>query len=141
MDDTGTVVDLIGGSRAWAGGPRELHKRGLRVLKYSAVEALGRVLEETPDQLLEVIYVTGRTAQRRVQTQELSAEESDRLLRVATLTRRAIDVFGGEAKARTWLKLANRSLEGRRPLDLLGSELESLEVDAALTRIEFGDFA
>jgi putative toxin-antitoxin system antitoxin component (TIGR02293 family) len=85
--------------------------------------------------------VTGRTAQRRRQTGVLSAEESDRLVRAAHLVRRAIDTFGDEAVARSWLMRPNRALGARRPLDLLGSELEAVAVEATLGRVEFGDFS
>jgi putative toxin-antitoxin system antitoxin component (TIGR02293 family) len=60
---------------------------------------------------------------------------------VAAVTRRAIDAFGDEDTARRWLDSENVALGGARPLDLLGSELETAEVESVLTRIEYGDFA
>lgn len=144
-----SLIDLVGGPRAWVGSgptrsvraPKRRRNRELPTLKYSAVERLAERLGQSTERLLGVIYVTGRTAQRRAQSGELSADESDRLMPVAAVTRRAIDAFGDEDTARRWLDSENVALGGARPLDLLGSELETAEVESVLTRIEYGDFA
>jgi putative toxin-antitoxin system antitoxin component (TIGR02293 family) len=146
------IVELVGGARAWAAPAgamrRQLPTSGTtvalesawRALRYSAAEVLAKRLHVTIETILKVIHLSGRTAQRRAQTGTLSAEESDRLMRVAAVVRRAVVVFGDENKARLWLTRDNRVL-GMQPLLLLGSELECIEVEAELTRVEYGEFS
>jgi len=112
--------------------------RGL-MLKYRAVERLSAFLQASPPQLMRVIEVNERTAQRRKEQGALTAEESDRLARVARVTQRAVDAFGDEDQAREWLQRANRALRGALPLELLGTDAGAELVSDELGRIEYGD--
>ena len=150
MSDTATHVEsmaihpntlrLLGGPgvvvqpKRGAAGPA----RGL-VLKYRAVERLSAFLEASPPQLMRIIEINERTAQRRKEQGALTAEESDRLARVARVTRRAVDAFGDEDQAREWLQRPNRALRGALPLELLGTDAGSELVSDELGRIEYGD--
>ena len=88
--------------------------RGL-MLKYRAVERLSAFLKASPPQLMRVIEVNERTAQRRKEQGTLTAEESDRLARIARVAQRAVDAFGDEGQAREWLQRPNRALRGALP--------------------------
>jgi putative toxin-antitoxin system antitoxin component (TIGR02293 family) len=112
--------------------------RGL-MLKYRAVERLSAFLQASPPQLMRVIEVNERTAQRRKEQGALTAEESDRLARVARVTQRAVDAFGDEDQAREWLQRANRALRGALPLELLGTDAGAELVSDELGRIEYGE--
>lgn len=112
--------------------------RGL-LLKYRAVERLSAFLQASPPQLMRVIEINERTAQRRKEQGTLTAEESDRLARVARVTQRAVDAFGDEAQAREWLQRPNRALRGELPLELLGTDAGAELVSDELGRIEYGD--
>lgn len=108
-------------------------------LRFEAVEHLGRALDESPARLMQLLQVNERTAHRRREQKVLSADESDRLTRIARVFLRAREAFGDEARAREWLKRSNRALAGERPLELLGSDAGSELVVAELGRIEFGE--
>ena len=112
--------------------------RGL-VLKYRAVERLSAFLNASPPQLMRVIEINERTAQRRKEQGALTAEESDRLARVARVTQRAVDAIGDENQAREWLRRTNRALQGAIPLELLGTDAGAERVADELGRIEYGD--
>jgi putative toxin-antitoxin system antitoxin component (TIGR02293 family) len=112
--------------------------RGL-VLKYRAVEQLGEFLDTTTPQLMRVIEINERTAQRRREQGALTAEESDRLTRVARVTDRAVDAFGDAEQAKAWLRTPNRALHGAAPFDLLGTDSGAELVTDELGRIEYGD--
>jgi len=112
--------------------------RGL-VLKYRAVEQLGEFLDKTTPQLMRVIEINERTAQRRREQGALTAEESDRLARVARVTDRAVDAFGDAEQAKAWLRTANRALQGAAPFDLLGTDSGAELVTDELGRVEYGD--
>jgi len=109
------------------------------VLRYRAVEQLGEFLDTTTPQLMRVIEINERTAQRRREQGALTAEESDRLARVARVTDRAVDAFGDAEQAKAWLRTPNRALQGAAPFDLLGTDSGAELVTDELGRIEYGD--
>lgn len=82
---------------------------------------------------------SARTLQRkRKEHLTLSADESDRLARLARLIARAETALGDEDRARRWLAKPNRALGGVRPLSLLDSDAGTLTVERVLGRIEHG---
>lgn len=90
----------------------------------------------------EVMYtlvVPRRTlADRKQKEKALSPEQSDRLSRVLRVYARAEEAIGDVSRAHRWLHKANRSLEGNRPIDLLGTDAGSRAVEKVLGRIEHG---
>lgn len=106
--------------------------------KMSAVEVLASHLGVHPDFLMEIIGISGRTAQRRWHEGELTLEESDRLYRVARIVQRAIEVLGAEAGARLWLRRPQAIFSGSAPLALLGSDAGVKAVEDQLGRIDYG---
>ena len=90
----------------------------------------------------EVMYtlvVPRRTlADRKQKERALSPEQSDRLSRVLRVYARAEEAIGDVARAHRWLHRSNRSLEGNRPIDLLGTDAGSRAVEKVLGRIEHG---
>ncbi|MEP6745992.1 MAG: antitoxin Xre/MbcA/ParS toxin-binding domain-containing protein [Gemmatimonadota bacterium] len=92
----------------------------------------------------EVFRVVGsaRTLQRkRSRGTRLSAEESDRLARLARMLVRAESALGLPERAGPWLVTPNRALGGRSPLSLLDSDAGTLAVDQVLGRIEHGVYS
>lgn len=133
------VLVTAGSSR---GGGKNARAQALPLtfqVKYAAVENLGRFLVESPQRLMRVIQINERTAQRRRERGALSAEESDRIARIARVSQRAIDSLGDENRAREWLKRPNRALQDAAPLDLLSTDAGSELVADELGRIEYGD--
>jgi putative toxin-antitoxin system antitoxin component (TIGR02293 family) len=89
----------------------------------------------------DVFRVVGstRTLQRkRSRGTRLSAEESDRLARLARMLVRTEAALGAPDQAGPWLVTANRALGGKTPLSLLDSDAGSLAVERVLGRIEHG---
>lgn len=60
-----------------------------------------------------------------------------------TIWNRALDVFGDEAKARSWMNTARDIFGGRTPADLVatGSTAEQRRVLTVLLRIDYGVFS
>lgn len=80
-----------------------------------------------------------RTLQRkRTERTALSADESDRLARLARLLVRAEEALGDEERALRWLSRPNRALDGQVPLTLLDNDAGALAVERVLGRIEHG---
>lgn len=111
-------------------------------LPATSVDYLAGRLSLSRAALLETIQLPLSTIERRLRTGEvLSAEESDRLSRVAKVVRRAVEVFGDDAQGKAWMADAIPSLGGKSPLSLLDT-LEGYElVTATLQRIEYGVYA
>lgn len=93
-------------------------------------------------ELVRVLGISGRTmARRRSGGGSLSADESDRVMRVIRLMDRTQAVIGGEDQARRWLHTPNRALVGQAPLALSSTETGAALVFDLLGRIEHGVFS
>ena len=89
-----------------------------------------------------MLQVGGRTLSRlNVTKSRLSPDLSDRLYALASVYALAEDVLGDAARARVWLAEPQHGLAGKRPHDLLASELGRSEVRALLKRLETGFLA
>jgi uncharacterized protein (DUF2384 family) len=109
----GTLRLLVGPAVLVETKRRARSPAGGLVLKYRAVERLSAFLKASPPQLMHIIAINERTAQRRKGRGALIAEESDRLARVALVTQRAVNAIGDENQARNWLRETNRALRVR----------------------------
>ncbi len=88
---------------------------------------------------LDALVIPRRTlAHRRRLGKRLSSRQSDRLTRVVRVVARAEEAIGDCTKARRWLRKPNRALQGRRPLDLLASDVGARVIEQLLGRIEHG---
>lgn len=89
--------------------------------------------------LARVVGISDRTLSRRLAKNErLSAEESDRTVRLARIVALTTDTLGDSQKASSWLQTPNRVLDGQRPLDLLDTDTGVRSVETVLARIEYG---
>jgi putative toxin-antitoxin system antitoxin component (TIGR02293 family) len=108
-------------------------------LKIDALAKVAQRLSVDVDRLRRILGISARTWDRRKTEGVLSADESDRLLRLARVIRQAIEVFGTDDKAREWLVRPNRALEHSAPIDLLGTDSGATAVSDELVRIDYGD--
>lgn len=89
-----------------------------------------------------LLQVSGRTLSRlKGGRSRLPADLSDRLYSVASVYALAEDVFGGPDPARAWLAEPQHGLGGRRPQELVATEVGRAQVRALLRRIEHGFLA
>ena len=112
-------------------------KKGLPT---SSFEKLRKKLDVSDNFLSQIVSIPKRTLTRRKLQGRLSAEESERLLRIARLYDKALDVFEDEEAAERWLKKPARGLSGKPPLKYADTELGANEVERLLIRIENGVF-
>ena len=111
-------------------------------ISYAAFERLRSSLGLTARDLAGLIQIHPRTLARRKGLGKLRPDESDRLVRVARVFGRAIDLFEGDAlAARRWLAKANAALEGVSPFEMVTSEVGAREVDDLIGRLEHGVFS
>ena len=89
-------------------------------------EALARTLNINPQTL------------RKRKSRVLSPNEAEKSLRVARVFAMATEVLGSEDKARRWLNDEIPALSGKRPLDLLDTDLGAAQVTNLLQAIKWG---
>jgi len=105
------------------------------------VDTLGLELEISRKELARVAGVAERTLIRKIQAGRLTADQSERMNRVARLFARTVDVLGGKERALRWLRAPRSYFNGKPPLDFAGAELGCQEVFNLLGRIEYGVFS
>ena len=72
----------------------------------------------------------------------LTAEESDRLVRVARLVSLAHEMMlGDDEAARRWLREPLELLEGESPLERASTEVGGREVEEVIGRLRHGTFS
>ncbi len=95
----------------------------------------------TIDEIYSIVAPRRTLARRKELGQELTAEETDRVLRLARIADMADRVFGDHERAQRWLRKGSRVLDGLRPIDLLATETGARIVEEELHRIDHGIFA
>ena len=105
----------------------------------AAFERLRGELGVTSDELADVLDIPKRTLARR--TDRFKPDESERLLRVAGVARKALEVLEDPDATRRWISKPKAALGGLTPLRCCDTDLGAREVEALLTRIEHGVFS
>ena len=136
------VVDVLGGARVFRGRAiptsRQMRDRIKAGLPYSSLESVRERLHLTVTEAASVLQMPERTLARRRLSRRLAGDESDRLYRLARVAAQAVDVFGAEESAATWLSRPNRALNGEWPIRLLDTDVGTRQVEDVLGRIAHG---
>ncbi len=108
-------------------------------LKVSAFDVLIKELAIQRNDGLRLVGMSAKTLERRVKTNHLNTDESDRIYRVASVFEAAIRLFmGDEELAKKWLKEPSKALSGDTPLDRLDTEAGADEVKDLIGKLEHG---
>ena len=111
-------------------------------LPSATLSRLSESLGWTRAALIEQLGIAPRTAARRLTRREpLSTAESERVLRLARVLARAIEVFESRDAAKQWLQEASTALGERKPTDLLVTDIGTEVVLNELGKIDHGFFA
>jgi putative toxin-antitoxin system antitoxin component (TIGR02293 family) len=116
----------------------DLAREGLTAASiYFLIEAL----EISVDEMVALLPISRRTLERYEATQKLSPELSDRLIQIARVYSRTLDIWGDRDLALRWLKSPCTAFGGVIPLSYLnlGSGFE-IVIDE-LGRIEYGVYS
>jgi len=143
MTATTSIIEALGGKAALkrkistAAQLTEVIREGL---PYSSLEALLTKLNISQTQAAAILHLPERTLARRRKEKRLRPDESDRVLRLASLFSLAQRVLETEENASIWLLQPNRSLHGQTPLAMSDTEIGAREVEEELWRIAHGIF-
>jgi putative toxin-antitoxin system antitoxin component (TIGR02293 family) len=111
-------------------------------LPAEVVTSLASQLGMQRAQVTRVLGIPERTLSRRINSNgRLTAQESDRAVRLARVLAQAKGTFGSLEKARTWLQTSNRALRGEQPFELLDTDAGVQSVETVLGRIDYGIYS
>lgn len=140
MPSPSAIIDVVGGPSivgAMVSSQFDLIRMVRAGLPVTAIHALvqsGRLSRSETDR----VVLPRKTLAHRERIGTLTADQSDRLLRVARVLAAAEEVFGDRDTAHAWLRRATTALRGEVPLDLLDTEEGAREVEILLGRIAHG---
>ena len=111
-------------------------------LSFDQFKQLSRNMPFSLREWSDILHISERTIQRyRKEGLAFEPLQSERILEIALLRRKGIDVFGSEEKFYTWLESANPLLGGIMPRELLDNSFGIGIVKDELFRIEHGVLA
>jgi putative toxin-antitoxin system antitoxin component (TIGR02293 family) len=92
--------------------------------------------------LASIIGIPERTLARRKTAGRLAPDESERLLRIANLFEKSVELFEGDvAAAANWLATPKKALYQQTPLMHARTELGARQVEDLIGRLEHGVFS
>lgn len=116
----------------------KLLKTGLHV---STFKKLQSELDVSVKTLSSVVNIPPRTLSRRKKEGRLHTDESERVLRIARVYDRAVEVFNKTDRVKQWFKTPNKALGDKSPLEFADTEPGAREVEDLLGRIEHGVYS
>jgi putative toxin-antitoxin system antitoxin component (TIGR02293 family) len=112
-------------------------EKGLPIASIARLKAEGLTFSE-----ISAIVISPRTLKhRKARGEQLSHEETDRVVRVARIVALAEQVFGNRDKALTWLRSKDGRIKERTPLSMLHTESGGRLVENMLWQIDEGVYA
>ena len=113
-------------------------KKGLPI---SAFEKIKKELDVSADTLASTVNIANRTLARRKKEGRFQPDESERVLRIASLFDRALQVLHNQNSVQLWFKSPQKGLGGKTPLEYADTEPGAREVEDLLGRLEHGVFS
>lgn len=144
MSTTKDLLNVLGGAsiiRKRIESTRDMAEAIRQGIPYLSLIALATAAHLELNKMSTVLMIPMRTMARRRESKRLTAEESDRLVRLARIFTHAINVFGDRDKAAKWIQRPNRALRNTAPIDTLDTDLGVQEVETILGRIEYGVYS
>jgi len=134
------TLEIVGGAKllgkvgADAMAVVKLVRHGMPVGTVQFVMDSGRLTLAEVDR----VVLPRKTLADRTRRGTLTAEQSDRLMRVARVIAIAEETFADQEKAATWLRRPTSALDGEPPLALLDTTEGARTVETLLGRIGHG---
>jgi putative toxin-antitoxin system antitoxin component (TIGR02293 family) len=115
----------------------ELVEKGLPTKNLDLLKAKGLTFTEMANTV-----ISPRTLKhRKARGENLSPQETERAVRVASIIRLAEEVFGNRETALRWLREVDDRLGDRTPLSMLHTEAGGREIESMLHGIAHGIFS
>lgn len=125
-----------------AAGTDDLIRQVEQGFPFRTLDSLKAISGLGPAAIAAGIGIPERTLARRKAGGRLSPEESERLLRLALVFEKAVQMFEGDVGAAVrWLSSPKRALANKTPLAYSRTEIGAREVEALIGRMEHGVFS
>lgn len=131
-----TLKDYIGIAPGSGLELAELVENGLPTENLNVLKAKGLTFTE-----MSAVISPRTLKHRKARGENLSPEETERAIRVASIIRLAERVFGNPEKAMGWLRFSNNRLGDRTPLSMLTTESGGRLVESMLHGIAEGIYS
>ena len=118
--------------------PLELVRVARQGIPRKAVDTLANNLNMTVSELSKYLHVSERTLHRYPAAKVLPPDLSDRVLQIAKIYARCLEVFEDNNNAANWLKQSNIAFGKIPPVELLDTSTGIEMVFDELGRIEYG---
>ncbi len=140
MINPSRTADMVGGSAVIGADLSHGIDLARAIRRGLPIGAIQHVLDSGRLSLAEMdrVVLPRKTLANRRKVGTLTAEQSDRLVRVARILAMAEETFGSQDKAGAWLRRPTTVLADERPLDLLDTDEGAREVETLLGRIAHG---
>lgn len=113
-------------------------KKGLPISVFVKIQ---KELDVSADTLASTVNIASRTLARRKKEGRFQPDESERVLRIASLFDRALQVLHKQNRVQLWFKSPQKGLSGKTPLEYADTEPGAREVEDLLGRLEHGVFS
>lgn len=111
-------------------------------LPFKALQSLATASGLPVAEIASTVGIPDRTLARRKAAGRFASHESERLLRIATIFEKALDLFEGDVTdAVKWLSTPQRIFANRTPLAYSHTEPGAREVENLIGRLEHGVFS
>jgi putative toxin-antitoxin system antitoxin component (TIGR02293 family) len=118
---------------------RGVHNALLAGLSFDAFVRFEKATGLARAKLAAATGIAPRTLDRRQKDKKLRPDESDRLYRLASVYRLAVELFNGRAEDATeWMETPRPALGGEIPLDLARTEVGARQVATLVMQLEQG---
>jgi putative toxin-antitoxin system antitoxin component (TIGR02293 family) len=122
--------------------PFEIIERIQNGLPIAALDRISHGLAPSDANFKYLIVPRATLARRKKRRENLSVDESDRVVRLVKIWVFARDVWGGDDAARAFLFRPHMILEGHRPIDVaLATDIGARLVEDILGRLKYGSAA
>lgn len=117
----------------------EIIRAGMPIV---ATRCVSDFYEISPRMMYEMLALPYSTAARiEKKSGKISPPATERVLRIANVTKKALEVFGEEELVRKWMLTPNRSLGNATPMSLLDTQPGEHSVNLVLNAIQTGGAA
>ena len=110
-------------------------------LTAESIYSLIKTLEISVDEMVDLLPISRRTLERYAENQKLSSELSDRLIQIARVYSRALEVWEDRDLTLQWLKSPCKAFGGDTPISYLNISSGMTIVMDELGRIDYGVYS
>jgi putative toxin-antitoxin system antitoxin component (TIGR02293 family) len=137
MDATLNISEYIGIAPGSEFDLAEIVEKGLPIDSLALLKRHGLTFSEVS----EIVIAPRTLKHRRSRGENLSHEETDRMVRLARVVALADDIFGDHSKALLWLRTEDDRIGGRRPLSMLQTDAGGRVIENLLWQIDEGVYS